>query len=407
MRKQVMEMQGSKRWAYLTAGTVMLLFLGLLYAWSIFRAPLSAIYPGWTVSNLSLTFTISMTFFCLGGFAGGKLGRLLSAGNLMRIVAVLLFAGFFGVSRLSASAPGQSLVLLYLFYGVLCGSGVGIGYNVVISSVIRWFPDKPGLASGVLMMGFGLGGILLGGAVSGVIGAVGLMQTFLILSIAVAVVMLAGSFFVKAPQAAGGGAVAATGQREYTAGEMMRSPAFWCFVLFNIAICSAGLLVINSAATIAVAFGAPSVLGLIVSLFNGGGRVLFGTVFDRKGRRMSMFLNCGCMLLAGAALALGAVSGSAVPVFVGLIFIGLGYGGSPALSSVVIRAFFGPKNYPVNFSLANFQLILAAAIGPMLSSALLERSGGEYLSTFIMIIVLSLVAFLSTALMNRFAPKNM
>lgn len=401
-------MQSKKRWGYLIAGTVMLLFLGLLYAWSIFRAPLNAMFPGWTVSNLSLTFTISMIFFCLGGFAGGKLSGRFSGGAVARMAAVLLFVGFFGVSRLNASAPETSLTMLYIFYGVLCGSGVGIGYNVIIGSVTRWFPDKPGLASGVLMMGFGFGGILLGGAVSGVIGAVGLTTAFLLLSIAVAVVMLAGSFFVKSPgMTAASKAAAAGDQREYTATQMMRTPTFWCFFLFNIFICSAGLLVINNAAVIAVAFGAPSVLGLIVSVFNGGGRVLFGTVFDRKGRSVSMLLDAACMLLAGASLVVGAVTHHAAPILVGLILIGIGYGGSPALSSVVVRGFYGPKNHPVNFSIANFQLIFAAAIGPMLSSALLERAGGEYHTTFAMIIALSALAFVATVVMNRLSPKGM
>lgn len=407
LREKVMEMHSKKRWGYLIAGAVMLLFLGLLYAWSIFRAPFGEMFPDWTISNLSLTFTISMTFFCLGGFAGGKLGGKLSGGVVTRIAAVLLFAGFFGVSRISAVSPSQSLVMLYIFYGVLCGTGVGIGYNVIISSVTKWFPDRPGFASGVLMMGFGLGGILLGGTVSSVIGAVGLNRAFFMLAIAVAVVMLAGSFFVKYPTAsAAASGTAVTGQKEYTATQMLRTPAFWCFCLFNIAICSAGLLVINNAAAIAVAFGAPPVLGLIVSVFNGGGRVLFGAVFDRKGTKPSMYLDGLCMLLAGVSLVLGAVLGHAAPIFLGLILVGIGYGGSPALSSVVVRQLYGPKNHPVNFSIANFQLILAAAIGPMLSSMLMERAGGAYHTTFAMIIGLSAAAFFMTALMSRFVGRN-
>ena len=187
------------RWIKLIAGTFMLLFLGLLYAWSIFNAPFKSVYESWTVSQVSMTFTISMIFFCLSAFVAGNLAKKISTQNILRIAAVMLFVGFFGVSMLNPEDSATSLILLYILYGFLCGSGVGMGYNAIISTVNKSFADRAGLASGVMLLGFGLGGIVLGGTVGSVIEKIGLFPTFRILGILIAVVLFVGSIFITPP----------------------------------------------------------------------------------------------------------------------------------------------------------------------------------------------------------------
>ena len=102
-------MNTGKRWLYLGMATITLLFLGLIYAWSIFRTPFSELFPDWTISQMSLTFTISIIFFCIGGFAGGLMSKTLSVKVRFLISAVLLFAGFFGASLVNTSSPSSSL----------------------------------------------------------------------------------------------------------------------------------------------------------------------------------------------------------------------------------------------------------------------------------------------------------
>ena len=404
-------MRSDKRWIYLGMGTVTLLFLGLIYAWSIFRTPFGELFPDWSISQLSLTFTISMIFFCLGGFAGGVLSKRLSIRARMLISAVMLLTGFFAVSTVKPDAPSASLMMLYIFYGVFGGGGVGIAYNGVIGTLNKWFPDKVGLASGIMLMGFGLGGLVLGSVVNSMIGSMGILAVFRILAVVICVVCVLAAFIIKAPDAEDAAelaSLAGTGKKEteagaknYTAVEMLRTARFWIFTIWAILLNSAGLLVINSAASISVAFGGTAVLGMIVSLFNGAGRIIAGNNFDRHGRKMSTAVNTAFMLGAGLLLTLGGMTGRYVFILCGLVFVGLAYGGCPTITSAYINRAFGPVNFPTNFSIANFSLIPAATIGPMISSALLESAGGSYDTNFYAIVGFALAALVMWALLNR------
>ena len=124
------------RWLYLAIGVVAMLFAGVLYAWSILKAPLAAQF-GWTASELAMNFTLAMSFFCGGGLLGAQIAKRLGHRVALVIAGVLSAAGF----ALTAALRGGSVAALYITYGVLAGLGIGIAYNVVIATVSAWFPD--------------------------------------------------------------------------------------------------------------------------------------------------------------------------------------------------------------------------------------------------------------------------
>lgn len=411
MVKNNINLNNNIRWRYLATGTLMLLFLGLLYAWSIFASPFKKIYPAWTGSNISLTFTISMICFCLGGFISGNLSKKIKSSLLIRVAAVMLLIGFFSLSKLNPETPEISLKKLYLFYGVICGSGVGIGYNWIIGNINRWFPDKVGFASGVMLMGFAFGGMVLGSIVKVLVGVVGLSNTFLFLAFGIFSVLILGSFIIKAPKEGELDFLKTALKNEkkpdksFTPDEMIKTLPFWYFFLWAVSVAASGLLVVGSAATIAETFGAPAILGLLVSIFNGLGRVSFGQIFDRFGYNVAVTLDCIFLLLSGIVLTLGSISNNVILIFVGLLLVGMAYGGAPSLSSSFTHATYGEKNFSVNYSIINFSLIPAAVIGPMISSFLLEKSNGNYTSTFIMIIVLAIFALVMKLLLNSSSKK--
>ncbi|MDR0849545.1 MAG: MFS transporter [Propionibacteriaceae bacterium] len=384
----------NNKWSMLTVGTVLMLIMGLIYAWSIFRAPLSEAFPAWSATDLSLTFTLSMVFFCIGGFVGGRLVPHIKHRGVLLLAGILLAIGFLGLSFYRPDNGPASLIMLYVFYGVIGGFAIGLGYNCVMSAVTRAFPGRVGFASGVLLMGFGLGGMILGSVVNLLTGVWDLPAVFRFLGVLMFVVLVAGAFLMGTPTPVATGATPSAGSVEdKTTTQMLKTSAFWFFALWMIVISSAGLLIINSAATISLAFGGAAVLGLIVSVFNGLGRVIFGALFDKVGRVVSMTISTGVMLLAGVVLIVGALTGSLVLILVGLPLVGIAYGSAPTITSATVTQFYGPTHYGSNFATINFAIIPAAILGPLLASRLQESSSGDYTTTFVMVAVLAVVAY--------------
>lgn len=402
-------MTNNKRWIYLGVGTLMLVFCGLIYGWSLFKVPFSEEYRDWNLSQLSMTFTISMVFFCIGGFVAGKLSAKLKPQRVIWIAGALLLLGFLGVSKMNPNNSGFSLGMLYVCYGVLGGLGVGFTYNAVISTINRWFPDKPGLASGVMMMGFGLGALILGSIATSLIESRGVFDTFMILGVLIFAVLVLGSFFIRVPsegdlKASSNDALKIS--EGLTPSEMLKTPSFWIFMLWCVIANSAGLMIISSAASIALAFGAPAIAGMVVSVCNGAGRVIIGGIFDKIGRKQTMLVNMVILVTAGLCLVMGAKISAIALIMAGLVFMGMSYGGNPTISSAFINREYGQKYFPVNFSLGNFSLVPAAILGPMISSKLIESSGGKYDSTFMVIIGCAVCAYVLWVMLNRACEKE-
>ncbi len=396
-------MRTTNRKVFLFMGTAMLLFLGLIYAWSIFKIALMDLFPQWTVSQVSFTFSISMAFFCLGGLLSGKLLERVPSKGVILLAAFLVLVGFFGASFLYLGGGAYALPLLYVFYGVFCGTGVGIGYNSIITTVNKWYADRLGLSSGILMMGFGLGGILLGSIISFLLSQLGFYITFRILGLVISLVLGLGAFLLKIPQISK--QEIREENQDYSLKQMMGTGAFWLFFVWTIVIDSGGLVILNSAASITLAFGAPATLGLIISIFNGLGRVLVGGFYDRFDRKKTMLLNMGFLALGGGLLLQGAFSREVFFIVGGIVFIGLSYGGSPTISSAFVYRTFGKTHYPVNFSAVNFALIPAAIIGPMASSHFIEQSGGAYHTTFAFVLLLAVFSLAMWLGVNKAVRK--
>lgn len=377
------------------SGVVLMLFLGAMYAWSYFKVALGAAYPAWSQTNITLNFTIMMSCFCLGGLVAGSFLKKLTKRRQLILAAVLAAAGFWGVSMLPED-PGAALMQLYLCYGVLNGLGTGIAYNAVLSGVQPWFPDCPGLISGALLMGLGFGALILGNIAAALMGAVGLSATFRVFAIAMLIVLLAGAAIVRQPGErdelpAGQNAAASAPAMELTTAQMLRRPTFWIYFVWNVCLSASGMLVINSASSIAVHYGLAAVVGLVISVFNGLGRLAVGSCMDRLGWKRTMYL-ANCVLLAsGIVLLLGDRAGSGAVVLAGMLLMGVCYGGGITISAALIRQLYGSRNYASNFAVCNLCTIPASIIGPMISAALQDMSGGGYFSTFVMVIIMGAV----------------
>jgi len=369
--------QSAKRYGILVIGTLVLLFLGMIYAWSNFSNPLEQHF-GWVRSQTSNVFTLSLVTFCLGGLCGGLLIRKISAAWILRISSACMIIGFLLSARVTA------LWQIYITYGVLCGFGVGLTYNAVLSTVVRWFGDKVAFCSGVLLMGFGSGGLLLGTAATSVIELYGWSTAFLGIGILGFAVLVIASFCIAPPKEGANGAAKAAQSTglELPPGKVIRSKSFWMLFLWGSLASSCGLAVIGQGSPIAGSVGASAGVAALavgtISVFNGLGRVIMGIVYAKISRRTSMFMICGGYLLAVAALLLAVHTQMLAIVFIGFALVGLSYGFTPAFGVTIVREFFGAKHYSVNMSLFNLHLIVSAILGSSVVGWFVSSNGYQF-----------------------------
>ena len=390
----------NKRWLYLVAGVFTMLFSGVLYAWSILKIPFKSDF-NWSDSVLAFNFTLTMCFFCLGAFFGSLICKKLGTKITLIIAGVLVAIGFVATGLLKAEIP----YLLYLTYAVLAGTGIGISYNVVVATVNAWFPDKKGLSSGCLMMGFGISTLLLGNVISALFEneSVGWSKAYIILGTVIGIVLVIAALILRKPSADmvfPAPKAKKTVQKEnfeardFTTKEMLKSFTFWRAFVFMALITAVGNSVISFARDLVISVDAAPALATtlvgVLSIFNGVGRILTGAVYDALGRKTTM-LASNILTIFAAGLTLVAVQMHSLPLcIVGLCLTGLSYGSCPTMTSAFTASFYGAKYFPTNYSLTNFNLIVASFIATFSNSLLI--STGSYTAPFVMLLILAVGA---------------
>lgn len=389
----------SIRWFYMAVGVIAMLFAGVLYAWSILKSPLSAEF-NFGASDLALNFTIAMTFFCVGGLLGANLSK--KAGHRISLIIAGLFsaAGF----SLTAAMQSASEIMLYVTYGVLAGLGIGIAYNVVIGTVSAWFPDKKGLCSGALMMGFGASALVLGNIADAMFkSTVGWRTTYIVLGVAIFAVLTLAAFLLKKPSAdtvlpEAKAKKNTKGEdfekRDFTSLQMLSRVSFWMAFICISFLAAVGSSVISFAKDLSLSVNAPEALAVslvgVLSVCNGLGRILTGVVFDAIGRRQTML--CANILTVGAAaVTLVAVRTGSLPLCtLGLCLSGMSYGACPTILAAFTSSFYGMKNFSNNMAIMTFTSMIGSFVATG-ASMVLEISGG-YTAVFAMLLSLTLVA---------------
>ncbi len=397
-------MKHLNRWVYAIVGVIVLLMAGLVYAWSVMSRSIGMSRPQWTAARLSLTFTLVMVFFCIGCLVAGILSNKINPKIYILASGILFFVGFFIASR-----TGITPALLYIGFGVFCGLGAGVAYNAIMSTMSAWFPDKQGLISGILLMGFGISSFLIGNiftAVTPVDGSNAWQTTFWILGIIILVILVICALIFKKPEPGYQPESKPTSKQkrkprepasEIPIGQMARKPTFWMYYLWAIFVSAEGLVLVSQASGIATEVGIGFSAGVIatvvglVSIFNGVGRVIFGALYDRAGYRVTMLTDMAIFFVAALILVFALRSGSFALIVIGFVVGGLGYGGVTPTNSALISDFFGRKNYSLNFSLVNTNLLIASFASTI--AGRLYDSSGSYMTTIIMMIICVAIGF--------------
>ena len=354
--------------------------LGSAYAWSVFRIPLVKEF-GWSIAQVSFTFTIC--WFCLGCTASlGGIWLNRRGPRIVAVIAGLLWGGGVFLSSFAA----HKLWLLYLGYGIIGGTGLGMGYIVPIAVLVKWFPERRGLITGIAVGGFGAGSLLAAPVAGRLVQSVGLMPTFAYLGVAfAAVAVLSGLFMRNPPEAwhpAGWQPTAAQlsqrSDRDFMLGESLRTWQWWALCGLMSINTMAGLSIVSQAAPIFQEMGKVSaetaaILVGVISVGNGVGRVFWAWISDVTARKTA-FLT---MYLIQAALFsiyhyIGSPTLLTIATFVIVMCYGGGYGITPAFAA----DYFGPRHVGSIFGLMLLPWAFPAAFGPLLFAYMRESTGG-------------------------------
>jgi MFS transporter, OFA family, oxalate/formate antiporter len=382
------------RWGIAAAGVVMQIALGAVYAWSVFRIPLTKAF-GWTISQVTLTFTIAILMLGFAAFVGGLWMRKSGPRRVAIAAGILYGAGVF-----LASFSGGHLYWLYFSYGFLGGIGLGLGYIVPVATLVKWFPDKRGMITGIAVAGFGAGALITAPIATRLIANVGVLKTFAILGIAYFIAVTVAALFIKDPPqgfvpAGWKPSAAQTKQRtarDYTLGEALGKwqwYALWAMLFLNT---SAGISIISQAAPMAQeitrvsAAVAAGMVG-IISIANGSGRFLWAWLSDAIGRRAVFFT---MFLIQAVVFALiPHVTGFGLfttLAFIVLLCYGGGFGTMPAFAA----DYFGATNVGSIYGLMLTAWGFAGVLGPMLI-ANIRQTTGHYSQALYAISVIVLV----------------
>jgi OFA family oxalate/formate antiporter-like MFS transporter len=375
---------GLNRWLLVGAGLLLQFSIGAVYAWSVFAKALRDA-PAFHLTRVeaSLPFTVTIGMIFVGSYIGGRIQDR-KGPRLVALIGGVIYA--VGVVLASFARNGDQLWLIIAGYGVISGFGLGFAYIVPIAMLLKWFPDKRGLITGLAVGGFGFGAVLTSPVAQWLIARDPERPTsaFLPLGIAYLVMSLVGASFFRNPPsgftvpgyepvAPGGGEV---GEKDYTQGEALRTPQWYLLTAILTLNVSAGIALISQAAASAediagyTVTGAATVVG-VLAIFNGGGRIIWAAASDFIGRMPAFAAMLG---LQGVCLLVLPHASNAALFFILAAVVYLCYGGGFGTMPATAGDYFGVRYAGAIYGLMLLGWSLGGIVGPIIISALIGES---------------------------------
>jgi OFA family oxalate/formate antiporter-like MFS transporter len=383
-----MSQEVMNRWLVVVGAILIQLALGAIYAWSVFTP--SLVSAGWTKTQTQVPFFTGLAFFAIVMVMAGRMMPKVGPRKLAVAGGIVLGLGYLGAGL----AGGTDFWPIAILVGVVGGSGIGLAYVVPIAVGMRWFPDKKGLITGLAVAGFGFGAmgwVKMAGAWGHLIETMGLSTTFTVYGIAFLVMVVIGGIFMVFPPdgwlpegytppapAAGG---AASGTIDFTPAEMRATAPFYMIFLAFVFSAGAGLMSIglmklypkealtaNGVDAAAASAIAGTAMAVFFSLANGIGRIAWGAMSEKLGRKKSviiMLLTQGVIVLAFPAMA-----GSEYLLYLGATIIGFNFGGNFALFPTITADTFGTKNVGQNYPWVFLAYGVGGIGGPLMGGKL-------------------------------------
>ncbi|MBU8908682.1 L-lactate MFS transporter [Desertibacillus haloalkaliphilus] len=402
-------MKQKNRWLIALSAIFIHLSIGSVYAYSVFQTPMVE-ELGWTGANVTVAFTIAIFFL---GTSAAFFGRFVEkrGPRVSAFVAAVLFSG--GLIGTGLSISAGSLYGFYLTYGVIGGFGLGIGYIAPVSTLVKWFPDRRGLATGMAVFGFGAGSLIASPVAASLIEMMGLTMTFYLLGGVYFILMALGASYIARPpedwmpasqkeQTDEGKLVKKEDLSQLTANEAIKTKRFWLLWWMMFINISAGIMLIAVASPMAQetvgmsTMAAATVVG-VMGLFNGGGRIAWASFSDYIGRENVYLLFFIVQVVA--FLILPMVTNAIIFQILMYLIVSM-YGGGFASLPAFIGDMFGTKQLGAIHGYLLTSWAVAGVVGPTIVSTIRETMG-NYDSAFYIFAVL-----LATALGAAYLTKR-
>lgn len=397
------QQNNSRAWVVAVFGTIINLCLGVLYAWSVFSKALQD-NLGFTATETSIPYSTAIIVFALfmvpAGIMLDRFGPrliLLMSGILMG--AGLVVAGIF-----------LNVIGLVIGFGIIAGAAMGFGYAAPTPTSTRWFkPHMRGTITGIVVGGYGLAPVYVSPLSEWLINAFGVSTAFFYLGAFFTILLVLSAFVMKSPPEdwvpVGGDPpkpkkdpqkeeVAATAElenKDYSPGEMMKTPQFWSLWVMYAFSASAGLIIIGHVATIASVQGGLEtgfIFAAFLAIGNAGGRVITGIVSDKIGRTATLII---VFLLQAINMFAFAAYTTNLTLTIGAVVTGATYGALLALFPATTWDWFGLKNAGTNYGLIFTAWGVGGLVGPIIAGQIIDSTGG-YNAAYIMSAVLLIIA---------------
>lgn len=395
------------RWLMALSAVGVHICIGSVYAWSVYVKPIQE-QMNWTLTDVTIAFSVAIFFL---GLSAALMGKFVEK-NGPRVSAIIA-ASLFGLGTMGSGLAimMESKILLYFFYGVLGGCGLGIGYISPVSTLVRWFPDKRGMATGLAIMGFGFASAIWGPTIKVLIEAVGISGTFFILGALYFVVMFVSALYLEKPEE---GYLPKNFEKKIKEGkkklkedlallglnEAVKTPRFyglWLMLFINV---TCGIAIIGVASPLLQevigisAIAAAAAVGLM-GIFNGAGRIFWASLSDYLTRPVVYIIFFATQAIAFYMLP----TVTEIIVFqVLLFFIMSCYGGGFASIPAYIGDIFGTKELGAIHGYILTAWAAAGLVGPLIIS-MVKDSTGSYSQTLYVFAAFFVVALVISILM--------
>lgn len=384
------------RWFIAASAISIHLSIGGAYAYSVYKNPI-ATELGWDASQITIAFTIMMG---LAGFAAALFGGIVE--KLGPRKAAMVAAVLFGLGQGGAGVAilSDSVVLYWLTYGLLSGLGMGIGYIAPVSTLVKWFPNRRGLATGMAVLGFGSGALITAPVAASLMAAIGIANTYFVLGISYFILMMLGALYIAPPkpgdveEATVSGKVKTQEIAQMSAREAVKTKQFWMLWSMHLINVTSGLMMISVASPMAQEIAGLSVASAatmvgLMGLFNGGGRLIWAAASDYIGRQNVFVIFFVIQLIAFMTLPFT----TNVILFQLFIFLvvscyGGGFSNLPAFASDL----FGTKQLGVIHGYLLTTWSLGGIFGPIIVSTIREAAN-SYVPVFYVFSILIAISF--------------